>query len=237
MTMESPTTAAGDELESYLSLGLTVSCSGKDSAEFPKVLLLLSAYLDKKVQENEELLDSSKTKESTTIFHGQRVPELSIKLYAERIFKYAKCSPSCFVLGLIYIERYLQQPNIYMTSFSVHRLLIASVVVAAKFIDDAFFNNAYYGRVGGITTREMNMLELDLLFSLDFRLKVDIETFGSYCLQLEKEALVLVLERPIQVQAANVTKHLICNSSADETCKHELVRERYSSQAVHGCSW
>ena len=81
------------------------------------------------------------------------------------------------------------------------------------------------------------MLELDLLFSLDFRLKVDIETFGSYCLQLEKEALVLVLERPIQVQAANVTKHLICNSSADETCKHELVRRRYSSQAVHGCSW
>ena len=137
MTMESPTTAAGDELESYLSLGLTVSHSQKDNAEFPKVLLLLSAYLDKKVQQNEELLDSSKIKESTTIFHGQRVPELSIKLYAERIFKYAKCSPSCFVLGLIYMERYLRQPNIYMTSFSVHRLLIASVVVAAKFIDDA----------------------------------------------------------------------------------------------------
>ena len=137
MTMESPTTAAGDELESYLSLGLTVSHSQKDDAEFPKVLLLLSAYLDKKVQQNEELLDSSKIKESTTIFHGQRVPELSIKLYAEHIFKYAKCSPSCFVLGLIYMERYLQQPNIYMTSFSVHRLLIASVVVAAKFIDDA----------------------------------------------------------------------------------------------------
>jgi hypothetical protein len=82
----------------------------------------------------------------------------------------------------------------------------------------------------------MNMLELDLLFGLDFRLKVDIETFESYCLQLE-EALVLVLERPIQVQEANVTKHLICNSSADETCKHELGLERYSSQAVQGCSW
>ncbi|PWZ19180.1 Cyclin-P3-1 [Zea mays] len=140
MTMESPTTAAGGELESYFSLGLTVSHSQKDNAEFPKVLLLLSAYLDKTVQQNEELLDSSKIKESTTIFHGQRVPELSIKLYAERIFKYAKCSPSCFVLALIYMERYLQQPNIYMTSFSVHRLLITSVVVAAKFIDDALIS-------------------------------------------------------------------------------------------------
>jgi len=237
MAMDPPTTDAGDELESYSSLGLTVPYSQKDNAKFPKVLLLLSAYLDKIVKENEELLDSSKIKESTTIFHGQRVPELSIKLYAERIFKYAQCSPSCFVLGLIYMERYLQQPNIYMTSFSVHRLLITSVVVAAKFIDDSFFNNAYYGRVGGISTREMNMLELDLLFSLDFRLKVNLETFRSYCLQLEKEALALVLERPIQIQATNGTKSLICNSSVDETCKHELVCQRYSSQALQGCSW
>jgi len=237
MAMDPPTTDAGDELGSYSSLGLIVSYSQKDNAKFPKVLLLLSAYLDKIVKENEELLDSSKIKESTTIFHGQRVPELSIKLYAERIFKYAQCSPSCFVLGLIYMERYLQQPNIYMTSFSVHRLLITSVVVAAKFIDDSFFNNAYYGRVGGISTREMNMLELDLLFSLDFRLKVNLETFRSYCLQLEKEALALVLERPIQVQATKGTKPLICNGSVDETCKHELVREKYSSQALQGCSW
>ena len=137
MAMDPPTTDAGDGLGSYSSLGLIVSYSQKDNAKFPKVLLLLSAYLDKIVKENEELLDSSKIKESTTIFHGQRVPELSIKLYAERIFKYAQCSPSCFVLGLIYMERYLQQPNIYMTSFSVHRLLITSVVVAAKFIDDS----------------------------------------------------------------------------------------------------
>jgi len=100
-----------------------------------------------------------------------------------------------------------------------------------------FFNNAYYGRVGGISTREMNMLELDLLFSLDFRLKVNLETFRSYCLQLEKEALALVLERPIQVQATKGTKPLICNGSVDETCKHELVREKYSSQALQRCSW
>lgn len=35
---------------------------------------------------------------------------------------------------------------------------------------------------------EMNKLELKFLFSLDFRLQVNVETFGNYCLQLEKEA-------------------------------------------------
>ncbi|KAL6610013.1 hypothetical protein ACP70R_039982 [Stipagrostis hirtigluma subsp. patula] len=234
--MGSSTTHGCDELESYSSLGLIVPQSQKKHAEYPKVLFLLSTYLDKVVQRNEELLGSNKIRESTTVFHGQRVPDLSIKLYAERIFKYAQCSPSCFVLGLIYMERYLQQPNIYMTSLSVHRLLIASVVVAAKFTDDSFFNNAYYGKVGGISTREMNRLELDLLFSLDFRLRVNLETFGSYCLKLEKEALALVLERPIQAQGASRTKCLSRNSSDDETWKHELARERYTSaQALQGC--
>uniref|UniRef100_A0A8R7P8H9 Cyclin n=1 Tax=Triticum urartu TaxID=4572 RepID=A0A8R7P8H9_TRIUA len=112
-------------------------------------------------------------------------------------FKYAECSPSCFVLALVYMVRHLHQPNVYMTPFSVHRLLITSVVVDAKFTDDAFFNNALYARVGGINTIEMNRLELDLLFNLDFGLKVNLETFGSYYLQLEKHAPVSPERLPV----------------------------------------
>jgi hypothetical protein len=52
--MVSSKTDAADDLESYLSLGLTVSQSKKKDAEYPKVLWLLSVYLDKVVQRNEE---------------------------------------------------------------------------------------------------------------------------------------------------------------------------------------
>ncbi|KAG8068863.1 hypothetical protein GUJ93_ZPchr0005g15763 [Zizania palustris] len=237
MDMGSFTTDGSDKhTESYLSLGLTVSPSKKKDTDFPKVLSLLATYLDRSVQRNEELLDSNKIKESSTIFHGQRAPDLSINLYAERIFKYSECSPSCFVLALIYMERYIKQPHVYMTSLSVHRLLITCVVVAAKFTDDAFFNNAFYARVGGISTVEMNRLELDLLFNLDFRLKVNLETFRSYCLQLEKEAKVFVLERPIQGHGINGAKDLSHSGNIDESCKSELMRGRYNSQALQGCS-
>ena len=64
-----------------------------------------------------------------------------------------------------------------------------------------FFNNAYYARVGGVSTQEMNKLEINLLFSLDFSLQVNMGTFGRYCLQLEKEATGHHVERPIQVCA------------------------------------
>lgn len=61
-----------------------------------------------------------------------------------------------------------------------------------------FFNNAYYARVGGVSTQEMNKLEMNLLFSLDFRLQVNIPTFERYCLQLVMEASKYRVERPVQ---------------------------------------
>lgn len=50
-------------------------------------------------------------------------------------------------------------------------------------------NNAYYARVGGVSTAEMNRLEMKFLFSVDFRLHVTAEDFLKYSLQLQKEGL------------------------------------------------
>ncbi|KAL6318630.1 hypothetical protein AAG906_000708 [Vitis piasezkii] len=96
-------------------------------------------------------------------------------IYIDRIFKYSGCSPSCFVVVHIYVDRFLQHTDAHLTSLNVHRLLITSVMVTAKFIDDW----------GGVSTAELNRLEMKFLFSLDFRLQVTVETFRSYCSQLE----------------------------------------------------
>ncbi|KAG5099322.1 hypothetical protein JHK82_044374 [Glycine max] len=57
--------------------------------------------------------------------------------YLERIFKYANCNPSCFVVAYVYLDRFTQrQPSLPINTFNVHRLLITSVMVAAKFMDD-----------------------------------------------------------------------------------------------------
>ncbi|XVE73138.1 hypothetical protein DITRI_Ditri11bG0093400 [Diplodiscus trichospermus] len=62
-----------------------------------------------------------------------------------------------------------------------------------------FFNNAFYARVGGISTAELNRLEMKFLFSLDFRLQVSVNTFQKYCSQLHKESSEgHPIERPIR---------------------------------------
>lgn len=52
------------------------------------------------------------------------------------------------------------------------------------------YNNAFYARVGGVSNAELNRLELELLFLLDFGVMVSSRVFESYCLHLEKEMLV-----------------------------------------------
>ena len=54
--------------------------------------------------------------------------------------------------------------------------------------------------MGGVSTAEINKLEMRFLFALDFRLNVSLQTFGTYCSQLEKEvSAVPPIERPIRI--------------------------------------
>ncbi|KAG8389349.1 hypothetical protein BUALT_Bualt02G0220000 [Buddleja alternifolia] len=180
----------------YVTLGL--KDLHKYSLGKPQILSILSTFLERAVQRNESILETSQTKDVITIFHGLRAPSLSIQQYIDRIFKYSCCSPSCFIIAQIYVDRYIQRTNLYLTSLNIHRLLITGIMVAAKFMDDAFFNNAYYARVGGVSTEELNRLEMKFLFGLDFRLHVSVQTFRKYCSVLKNETTGGIVERSIQ---------------------------------------
>ncbi len=96
------------------------------------------------------------------------------------IHKYASCSAECFILALVYIDRLIQGNNLTLTSLNVHRVIITSVMLGAKFFDDQYFNNAYYAKVGGVPCPEMNSLELEFLFSINFSLQVSGEVYNRY---------------------------------------------------------
>jgi len=120
-------------------------------------------------------------KESNSKFHALRIPAIGLKEYLIRIAKYSGCSTECFVLALVYIDRIIQgSPNFVVNSYSIHRLIIASVMLAAKFFDDHYYNNAYYAKIGGVTYSEMNSLEVEFLFMLNFDLFVETKTYKQY---------------------------------------------------------
>jgi len=115
-------------------------------------------------------------------------PELAPLCRVFRIHKYASCSNECFILALIYIDRLIQRNNFLLTELNVHRVVICAVLLAAKFFDDAYYNNAYYAKVGGVLVSEINGLEVDFLFRINFSLHVTPEEFDKYRVELLQQA-------------------------------------------------
>lgn len=115
-----------------------------------------------------------------TKFEAFRAPGISVRDYLLRIHKYASCSPECFVLALVYMDRLHQMQGFLLTELNVHRVVITSVVLAAKFFDDHYFNNAYYAKVGGVPCPEMNELEVEYLLLINFSLHVCSDTYTRY---------------------------------------------------------
>ncbi|GLJ18725.1 hypothetical protein SUGI_0334080 [Cryptomeria japonica] len=155
------------------------------------MLAVLASLLQRLVARNERLLFSSGKSFSTEnlcVFAALQVPEMGIEKFLERIFKYSRCSPSAFVVAYVYIDRLiLNNPSFRITSLNIHRLVITSVMVATKFLDDLHCNNGYFAKVGGLTLEEMNILEVEFLFMLRFRLHVTVSVFESHCSHFERE--------------------------------------------------
>lgn len=169
-------------------------------AEGKAVVAVLAAVLERLVSSNlcNDNASNPANGEHITKFHALKAPCISIKQYLERIHKYASCSTECFILALIYIDRLIQRNNFILSELNVHRVVITAVLLAAKFFDDAYYNNAYYAKVGGVLVSEMNGLEVEFLFRINFWLHVTPEIFVKYQDELVSHAIGAGLENPKQ---------------------------------------
>ncbi|RZS24497.1 hypothetical protein BHM03_00057569 [Ensete ventricosum] len=175
-------------------------------------------------------------------FRGTRAPGIGVGKYLERLWRYTGCSSSCFVVGFVYIDRAAHRhPASPVVSLNVHRLVLTSLLIASKVLDDKYapsfllsflllgsllvvsmdsfsgrgppclypsfvvsmlyahddsggvcrhHNNAFFAKVGGVSNADLNRMELELLFLLDFGLVVSSPVFESYCRHLDKEKLL-----------------------------------------------
>lgn len=116
-----------------------------------------------------------------TRFHCVRAPQISLHDYLQRIATFFHCSPACFVVALVYIDRIMSaEPTFVVNKLCVHRLAVVSIMVAAKFIDDDYYSNAFYGKVAGLVPSEVNALEARLISMLRWRLHVQPEQYERY---------------------------------------------------------
>jgi hypothetical protein len=122
-------------------------------------------------------------------------PTISVRDYLDRLICHATLSPPLLLAMVFYIDRLcLLYPAFTINSLTVHRFLITAATVAAKGLSDSFWTNHTYARVGGVSTKELAMLELDFLDRLDWNIVPKAETLDDYYRSLVTRADNFVLE-------------------------------------------
>eukprot|EP01064_Diplonema_japonicum_P039308 TRINITY_DN981_c0_g1_i1.p1 TRINITY_DN981_c0_g1~~TRINITY_DN981_c0_g1_i1.p1 ORF type:complete len:169 (+),score=26.58 TRINITY_DN981_c0_g1_i1:58-564(+) len=105
-----------------------------------------------------------------TVFDALWAPEMSVNDFLVRICKYAKCSPGVFVAMEVYLERVKEV--LPVTPLNVHRIVLAALMVAAKYVDDTRVSLQHYANLAGISLAEVNQIEAAFLLLLDWDLSI-----------------------------------------------------------------
>jgi len=127
------------------------------------------------------LASGRKASRTVTPFHSARAPQISIHDYIQRLFTHFKCSEPCLVTALVYVDRIMKlHPEFHVCERSIHRVLAASLVIAAKFNDDVYYSNAYYAKVCGMSLKELNALEATFLKRVNWCVHVSRQEYEEY---------------------------------------------------------
>jgi Cyclin len=116
-----------------------------------------------------------------TRFHSRSSPGISIKDYLVRIIKFCTLEKS-IVLSMIYFIDLLctTYATFNINSLTVHRFMITAAMVASKGLCDSFCTNSHYARVGGLSKAEINLLEVEFLTRVDYRIVPTLELLDQY---------------------------------------------------------
>ena len=94
--------------------------SAKACFVMPQTWTAVCQVLDDFVAHAEQTNEA--TKGVVTRFHAAKIPKISVADYVSRIYAYARCSDSCIVLALIYLDRLVQKnQHVSLCRLNVHR--------------------------------------------------------------------------------------------------------------------
>lgn len=130
--------------------------------------MLIADMIMQLIEHNDKL---PLTPSGLTRFHSRAPPAITVHDYLSRIVRYTSLEKTSLMSTVIYVDRLCSAyPAFVVSSLTMHRFLITATTVASKGLCDAFCTNTHYAKVGGITLGELNVLELELLARMDWRI-------------------------------------------------------------------
>lgn len=158
---------------------------------------------------DEAELPAEEKKKLLTRFHSRTPPAISIQTYLARLTKFNNFTQATLLTTIYYIDllSHNYQPYFTLNSWTVHRFLLVATMLAQKSLEDFFYTNDHYAKVGGVALTELNCLELDFLTRVNWKLvpakQMDDNTTS---IRYSKQVLDLYYEQLINLMGGNVSE-------------------------------
>lgn len=185
------------------------------------LVILISSMLMELIRYNDTIplssgSDSASGTSNLTRFHSRAPPGISVVDYLQRLTTYATLSPPILLSMVYYIDRLASfYPAFTISSLTVHRFLITAATVASKGLSDSFWTNKTYARVGGVSVKELALLELEFLVRVQWRIVPRPETLVDYYKSLVGRSLGYRVEGEEASGAGTGDREMQGNSDAE----------------------
>lgn len=114
---------------------------GKEDSRIPLVISVLASLIERTMARNKRIgrrcpLGAARGA-GTRVFECREAPDMTVQAYLERIFRYTGAGAPVYVVAYVYIDRFCElHPGFKIGAANVHRLLITTVMVASKYVED-----------------------------------------------------------------------------------------------------
>ena len=149
-----------------------------DDDSLDSTLRVISFILHEAAMRNELLAGPNL---NFTRFNTLSPPKIPILNYLKYLRSRSNYSKPCLITSIILLDKLLSShSNIQITPNTVHKMFLCSLMTATKFNTDTYYSNTAWAVIGGVRTEEMNVLELEFLFMLQFSLLITKEEYEKY---------------------------------------------------------
>ena len=134
---------------------------------------------------NKILMLNAKREAPVNRFLSSAPCNIPIDEYMLRFASNGNFSEEVFIAMAIYLDRYVAETQLILHELNIHRLIITSILLVNKIHDDVSGNNEFFARIGGISAKELKVLEMDFLADINWNLQIPRDIYVQYNLEFQ----------------------------------------------------
>lgn len=144
-----------------------------------KISDFIISYFDNKIKRNSE---NTYMEESMLSFYSLNKPIISTGDYIERLIQYCEIPVENHICVIIYIDRLeeLLPKPFCINENNFNRIYCSCLLICIKVVYDSYYTNSFYAKVFGISLKELNKIELEMLKLLDYDISIQRSVYQGY---------------------------------------------------------